>query len=69
VTVQQLQKELFQFPLELLLQTSTGKPQSQTVQVYQSLQSFSIPARKKPVQVKADPGINLLFEGNITEIK
>jgi aminopeptidase N len=68
VTVQQLQKSLFHFPLELLIKTSKGS-QITTIRVNEAQQSFSIPVKQSPVEVTTDPGINLLFEGNTTQMK
>ncbi|MEO5562030.1 MAG: M1 family metallopeptidase [Chitinophagaceae bacterium] len=69
VTVKQLQKTLFQFPLELGIQSTSTKNQIQTVQVNQSTQSYSFPAKEKPAQIKIDPSVNFLFEGTISETK
>jgi aminopeptidase N len=69
LTIKQLQKDLFRFSLELLIETSPGKSQVKTVEVTELIQSFSIPVKEKPLLVKADPGVNLLFEGSSTAIK
>lgn len=69
VTVNQLQKTAFQFPLELGIQTTDSKMQLQTLKITAATQSFVIPAARKPVQVKLDPAVNLLFDGNLKEIK
>lgn len=69
ITITQLQPQAFQFPLDLLIQTSAGKKQPATLQVSQAVQSFSIPVRESPAIVTADPSANLLFEGIISEKK
>jgi aminopeptidase N len=66
VTVKQLQTNVFQFPLELLVDPSSKTIQK--VNVTQATQTFSIPLKNKPSLVKADPEINLLFEGSVKEI-
>jgi aminopeptidase N len=67
VTVIQLQKNVFQFPLELLIQTSSRSIEK--LNITQATETFSIPVVEKPTRIKADPDVNLLFEGNVKEIK
>lgn len=68
VSVAQLQKSPFKFPLELSIQTAAGN-KKETIQVAEANQTFSIPLTAKPKDVKADPDVNLLFEGKVGEIK
>ncbi len=68
ITIEQKQQSLFEFPLEIniasasgnLLQTIAVKDKSTTIEI-------SLPA--KPVKISLDPNINLLFEGEVREIK
>ncbi|MET0391994.1 MAG: M1 family metallopeptidase [Chitinophagaceae bacterium] len=68
VTVKQLQPDVFRFPLELSIQLA-GRTLTETIQVTEALQTFSIPVRDKPLAVQADPGVNLLFDGSLKEMK
>jgi aminopeptidase N len=65
LTVTQLQAQPFHFPLELSIQTSSGKKQTQLIEINQSTQTFSLPVSEKTIHVKADPDVNLLFEGTV----
>jgi aminopeptidase N len=60
VTITQLQKDLFQLPIEI---------ESTTLQVSKVIETFEIPAEKKPITLKVDPDTSLLFEGTVAEIK
>jgi aminopeptidase N len=62
VTVSQLQKNIFVFPLELLIQDATGGQQKEKLQVSKAVQTFVIAVKGKPVKMVADPGVSLLFE-------
>jgi aminopeptidase N len=65
ITVIQLQKDLYQFPLELQF----GKEPTQKVSIKDRESRFTIPVSGKPATVTADPGMNLLFEGSVKEMK
>lgn len=69
LSIRQVQKSIYQFPLELLIQTPSGKSQHVTIQVTQSAQNFSFQVKEKPSLIKADPNVNLLFEGSLTETR
>jgi aminopeptidase N len=68
LTVTQLQKDIFQFPLDIKLQTASGKTQWETVSVTKQSQPFSIAVKDKPVQVFLDPKTSLLFEGSVSPV-
>lgn len=68
LTIKQLQPTPFRFPLELGIQLP-GRMLSETIQVTEAQQTFSIPVRDKPLGVQADPDVNLLFEGSIKQVK
>jgi aminopeptidase N len=69
LTIRQTQKSVYEFPLELLIQTPSGKNQNETIQVNQAQQTFSFSVNEKPSIIKADPNVNLLFEGSFSESK
>lgn len=57
--IQQTQKTIFHFPLELEIKTRQGSV-LHTIQVEGQKQSFEIPVKNQPIKVVPDPGINLL---------
>lgn len=60
VTITQLQKDIFQFPLDI---------ESTTVQVTEAVKIVEIPADEKPATLKVDPNVSLLFEATVSEIR
>lgn len=66
VTVNQLQDNLFQFPLEIQLETGSGNSKLETLNVTQKNQSFTIPVSEKVIQVRLDPNVSLLYAGSIS---
>ncbi len=69
VSIRQTQKSVYEFPIEFLIQTPSGKEHTETVQVTQAQQNFSFSLIEKPSRIKVDPNVNLLFEGSLSEIK
>ena len=69
ITIRQTQKSVYEFPLELLIQTPSGKNQNETIQVNQPEQSFSFSLNQKPSRIIVDPNVNLLFDGTLSEAK
>lgn len=65
VTVTQLQPILFEFPLQLQIDTGNelGKL-IKSMEIKGKQSSFSIPLQKKPASLVVDPNVNLLFELN-----
>ena len=61
IRVRQTGPEAFQFPLEIGL----GDGVTETLQISQKDQIFTIKAAKNPTKVVLDPGVNLLFSGEI----
>lgn len=59
IDIQQTQKTIFHFPLELEIKTRQGSV-LHTIQVEGQKQSFEIPVKNQPIKVVPDPGINLL---------
>jgi aminopeptidase N len=68
LTVTQLQKDLFQFPLEISVQSSPGKLLIQNLQITKQSQQFMIPVKGKPVKIELDPHTSLLFEGSVKRL-
>jgi aminopeptidase N len=68
VSIVQLQKSAFKFPIELSIETSLANKR-ETLQVTEANQTFSISLNAKPKELKADPEINLLFDGKVIEVK
>jgi aminopeptidase N len=69
LTINQLQKNLFQFPLEIKLKTASGKIQLHTLSIRKQNQEFVIPFSEKVTEIEADPNTSLLFEGTVSRIK
>lgn len=69
VTVKQLQKTPFTFPLELALKTSGRNPVIKSISISRPEQSFSIPVKGLVSSISTDPNIALLSEAIVTEIK
>jgi aminopeptidase N len=69
ITVKQLQKDLYQFPLELGIAVSSSPNHIEKLLINQASQHFSFPYKEKPFEIKADPLVNLLFDGKVTEIQ
>ena len=69
VNVKQLQQNLFQFPLDIQLQTTSGSSQSQALNVTQQSQQFTIQVKQKPVRLLLDPNVSLLFDGSARMVK
>jgi aminopeptidase N len=65
ITVIQQQETIFQFPLELLIESSLLK----NTYITNRETRISVPFTKKPTTVTIDPQVNLLFEGHIQEKK
>jgi len=70
VDIEQAQKDIiFSLPLEIEIVLSNGKKMILPLQIASRLQSFSIPVLQKPISIKPDPKVSLLFEGNVNESK
>ena len=62
ITVQQQQKQLFEFPLEFDLKTKDGRTQRITFGIKQKINQFKVPTQSPALHLAADPDVNLLFE-------
>lgn len=63
--LEQTGKDLFQFPLELALQSADGKLQMQTIQVSKAQETYKLKAGTVPKFISLDPNVRLLFEGKV----
>lgn len=68
VTVKQLQKTSFVFPLDLQLNTS-GNRLLKTINISKEEETFFIPVTQKPAKLVLDPNTSLLFTGIAIEKK
>jgi aminopeptidase N len=69
VTVKQLQQTPFSFPLEIGYQSGPIVNARKIVAISRQTETFKIPMAQKPSSLIADPDVNLLFKGNISEEK
>lgn len=69
IAVKQLQSTAFSFPLEIKYSKDNKIALKKVLNISSANESFSIPFDKKPISIIADPGVNLLFSGNISEVK
>src|SRR5439155_26529958 len=67
VKVDQLQKNIFQFPLGIAITDNKSKIVKQMIT--KRSEAFIFSAKNKPLKVAADPFTSLLFDGKVTEIK
>jgi aminopeptidase N len=67
ITVTQLQGNLFEFPLEIQLQGSSGKSQWETLSVNKKTQQFTFAAKEKIEKAYLDTKTSLLFEGSVSQ--
>jgi aminopeptidase N len=61
-TVQQMQKKLFEFPLEIKIIYGDGKFLYKQINISGQSTSFSLSANQKPTTLILDPDVQLLFE-------
>lgn len=70
ITVSQLQPSApFHFPLDVWVQGAGGMPETATLAISRSTESFTVPVKSRPIKLIADPLVSLLYEGTVTEIK
>jgi aminopeptidase N len=69
VTVEQLQKDLFQFPIEMGVDVASSKLRAEKLFISKKIEIFSIPVKARPARLLADPHVSLLFDGSLTELK
>jgi aminopeptidase N len=68
ITINQTQDFLFQFPLQLAIQGGSHTI-FKTFEIRNRSTNITVPLNFRPVSILMDPGINLLFEGNLEEEK
>ena len=66
LTIKQLQKTPFSFPLEVQLKNNT---EIKTVNISKQEETFVIPVKEKPAKLILDPNTSLLFIGSAMEKK
>ena len=69
ITITQLQKTMFQFPLSLEIAFQRNKLVQRQITVRDRETILAIPASSKPLQINVDPRVTLLFEGSVKELK
>lgn len=69
VNIKQLQSTPFSFPIEITYTDNNGPAKRKIFPITKTMEVFNIPVAKKPAKIEADPDCNLLFEGNISELK
>ena len=69
ITTEQLQKKVFSFPLEMKILFPDGQYRVISLNIISSKETLSIPVNLKPLNVRLDPDIFLLFEGTVEEKK
>ncbi len=66
ININQIQDFLFQFPLQIAVEENRIL-NVKTFQISKRTTSINISFNKKPQSIQLDPGVNLLFEGNLKE--
>ena len=70
LTVDQTQKNMvFQFPLEIGIESAHTKGDIEKLFVSKKKETFILPVKERPQKIIADPYISLLYEGMIKELK
>ncbi|HKO78975.1 MAG TPA: M1 family aminopeptidase [Chitinophagaceae bacterium] len=69
LTIKQLQKTAFVFPLELQLNNTSGDHSTKTINISKPEETIYIPVKEKPIKIILDPKTSLLFTGAATEKK
>ena len=62
VTIKQVQKEIFQFPLEVEIESETQKAKITTIPITNRVETFKFKVEKKLLRFNVDPNTSLLFE-------
>jgi aminopeptidase N len=69
VTVTQLQKTTFNFPLEMKLNFASAKSKLQVLNISKQTETFIFSIAEKIAKIELDPNMNLLFSGTVNEGK
>lgn len=62
INIEQLQKQLFEFPLEIKIVYGGGKFLYKRMNISKQSESFIVSAEEKPTDLVLDPDVSLLFE-------
>ena len=65
--IEQMQPNLFQFPLEILFRNEKKK-EIKTIQIKNRITEKKIPLTIKPTELIFDPDVNMLFEENVLQL-
>ena len=68
IAVEQLQNNLFSFPLQLLVETGNGK-EIKTLDIKDKITTLTVSSATAPFKITLDPGCNLLFEERLAVTK
>lgn len=68
IIVTQLQHEIFQFPLQLEMESETQKPEVVTLQITKRTETFQFPAKGEIWRFNVDPNVSLLFTGKVEKL-
>ncbi|MEO5685592.1 MAG: M1 family metallopeptidase [Chitinophagaceae bacterium] len=68
VMVTQIQEKLFAFPLQVMIESGTGK-EIKTIDIKDRITTLTFTSAKGPFNIKLDPSVNLLFEETVKEQK
>jgi len=66
INVEQLQNNSLEFPLEVAVLDGVSS-NVVTINIKDKLTTTEIPVKNKPIKLIADPNVNLLFEGTVSE--
>ncbi|HYC87354.1 MAG TPA: M1 family metallopeptidase [Chryseosolibacter sp.] len=65
IVVNQVQNgNIFRFPLEIEVESGSGEKKLEKIEISEKTGKYSIKYDKKPVQMRLDPYVNLLLEGD-----
>jgi aminopeptidase N len=62
INIEQLQKQLFEFPLEIKIVYGGGKFLYKRMNISKQSESFIVSVKEKPSELILDPDVSLLFE-------
>lgn len=69
LTIKQLQKTPFEFPLEIQLKNASGDYSTKTINISKQEETIYIPVKEKPIKLILDPKTSLLYAGTVMEKK
>ena len=69
LSVEQMNSNAFQFPLELRITYKNGKSEIKNFEIKDAFSSFDVPVTGDVIKVQLDPNVRLLFDGAIHKSK